>query len=423
MGYNKCMYLHRNRSAFTLIELLVVIAITAILAVVVILIINPTELLRQGRDVTRATDMSTINKAVSLYYQDAMNNPSTLFMGTSSVIYISIPDSAATSTVGDQCQGLNLPTAPTGYTYHCAASSTYMKVNGTGWIPINFNSYSAGSVISKLPVDPVNTTSTNLYYTYETDGIGGFKVAAFFESQKDAPQMANDSGDDPELYEKGSNLALAAGRGLMGYWPMDEGTGSSAMDYSGSNATGVWNGTSAGTNGYYSVGKVGAYSGTFNGSNNYVLDSSNNADLALTKAFTLMAWVKLSASSTDEKVISKRPSYQLAIYSNNIPETEVFIGGTSEDTRSASGGTVLTNGVWYQIVGTYDGTTLKTYVNGSLDRQLAISGAISTTTYALNLGKTADGAANYFNGLIDDARVYNYALPATEIQEMYNAEK
>ncbi len=36
--------------------------------------------------------MGTLNKAISLYYPDAMNNPSTLFMGTSSVIYVSVPD-------------------------------------------------------------------------------------------------------------------------------------------------------------------------------------------------------------------------------------------------------------------------------------------------------------------------------------------
>ena len=72
-------------------------------------------------------DMDTLNKAVSLYYSDAMNNPSTMFMGTSSVIYVSIPDPAATSTAGDQCQGLGLPAAPTGYTYQCATSSTYTK--------------------------------------------------------------------------------------------------------------------------------------------------------------------------------------------------------------------------------------------------------------------------------------------------------
>ncbi len=292
----KIMFIARTKKGFTLIELLVVIAIIAILAVVVVITINPAELLRQGRDATRVSDMGTINKAVSLYYQDAMASPSTMFMGTSSVIYVSVPDPTATAPAGNQCTGLGLPTPPTGYTYQCAASSTYMKVDGTGWIPINFNSYSAGSVISKLPVDPVNTTSTNLYYTYETDGIGGFKLTAFFESQKYASQMASDGGDDPELYEKGTNLALASGRGLVGYWPLDEGSGNTAIDYSGNNNTGTWNGTQTGTSGYYSLGYVGSYTGTFDGSSDYITVASP-IDIPTGNVATVSAWIKPSGYS------------------------------------------------------------------------------------------------------------------------------
>ena len=113
----------------------------------------------------------------------------------------------------------------------------------------------------------------------------------------------------------------------------------------------------------------------------------------------------------------------LTVYNTNVPETEIFIGGSSQDTRSAGGGTVLTTGVWYQIAGTFDGSTVKTYVNGVLDRQVSASGILSSTTYAIDLGKTADGTNNYFNGLIDDARVYNRALSAAQLAALYNGGK
>ncbi len=200
------------KKGFTLVELLVVVALVAVLAVVVVLTLNPPELLRQARDAARVSDIGTLNKAISLYYQNAMDNPNTLFMGTSSVIYISIPDPAATSTVGDQCQGLGLPAAPTGYAYQCAASSTYTKTNGTGWIPINFSSYVAGSVIAKLPKDPTNTTSTNLYYTYTTDGIQ-YELTSMMEASKDrlggsSDLVSTDGGSSPYEYEKGTSLTL-----------------------------------------------------------------------------------------------------------------------------------------------------------------------------------------------------------------------
>jgi prepilin-type N-terminal cleavage/methylation domain-containing protein len=418
---------------FTLIELLVVVAIVAILAVVVVLTINPTELLRQGRDASRVSDMGTLNKAVSLYYQDAMNNPSTLFMGTSSVIYVSIPDTTtATSTAGDQCQGLGLPTAPTNFTYHCAASSTYTMTNGTGWIPINFNTYASsvtGAVISKLPVDPVNTTSTNLYYTYQTDGIGGFKVAAFFESQKDASLMTSDGGNDAELYEKGSNLALASGRGLIGYWPMNEGVGgisgvSQTADVSGNSNTGTWYGTAGGTNStYYSAGKVGSWAGYFNGSNNYI-DLGNSLNFS-SDVQTESFWLVNKGTNKVAYILDRSSNSDVWGY-----HAIVYEGGTLKVSEGSNGGehqTAITyanlnNGDYLCFVYNYPNVTV--YRNGNFYTTLTFTQHFTTgSTYNTVIGRAAGFNNYYFDGIIDDVRIYNRTLSATEIQEMYNAEK
>ena len=101
--------MYNRRRAFTLIELLVVIAIIAVLAVVVVLVLNPPELLRQSRDSNRLSDMSLLNSAVSIYSSD-QGTASSFTLGSSSVIYVSIPDPAATTTAGDRCQGLSLIT-------------------------------------------------------------------------------------------------------------------------------------------------------------------------------------------------------------------------------------------------------------------------------------------------------------------------
>ncbi len=149
------MQKHRG---FTLIELLVVIAIIAILSMVVILTLNPAELLRQSRDSSRVSDAATISSARGIYTTD--NGGS---LGSSSVIYISIPDPGATSTAGDQCQNLGLPSLPATYTYHCANAANNRNIDDSGWIPINFKLISSGTPIGALPVDPVNTSSSRLY--------------------------------------------------------------------------------------------------------------------------------------------------------------------------------------------------------------------------------------------------------------------
>ncbi len=196
------MHFPSARRAFTLIELLVVIAIIAILAVVVVLTLNPAQLLKESRDANRLSDAATLKNALSIYSEDVGGN-----LGSSSVAYISIPDPAATSTAGDQCQGLGLPAAASS-TYHCASSSTFRNTNGIGWIPVNFASTSIGSPISSLPVDPINTTSSGEFYTYETNGTQ-WETTMALESSKYISTEASDGGPYTDLYEQGTNLALA----------------------------------------------------------------------------------------------------------------------------------------------------------------------------------------------------------------------
>ncbi len=190
------------RSAFTLIELLVVIAIIAILAVVVVLTLNPAELLRQTRDANRVSDAATLRSAISIYAEDTGGS-----LGSSSVIYASIPDPIATSTAGDQCQGISFPSAGSD-TYQCASSPSYRNINGTGWIPINFTSISSGAPIGSLPVDPINTSSTGEYYTFTTNGTT-YETTMALESKKYAAIEASDGGIYTDLYEQGTSLTLA----------------------------------------------------------------------------------------------------------------------------------------------------------------------------------------------------------------------
>jgi prepilin-type N-terminal cleavage/methylation domain-containing protein len=191
-----------SHSAFTLIELLVVIAIIAILAVVVVLTLNPAELLRQSRDSNRLSDLATLTSAINLYNAD-QGGASGYSLGTPGVTYISVPDPAATTTAGSDCTGLGFPS---GGAFHCAASSTYRTASSTGWIPVNFANISSASPISNLPIDPVNTTSSNLYYTYQTDGTT-FKLRAIPESTKYLAQAATNQTS----FTAGSNQNLGGG--------------------------------------------------------------------------------------------------------------------------------------------------------------------------------------------------------------------
>ena len=95
----------RSLTGFTLVELLVVIGILAVLTAAVILIINPVEYLRQARDVTRMSDLDSINKALSVLETQGITS-----FGTANTVYISIADNASST-----CGSLGLSALPSGW--------------------------------------------------------------------------------------------------------------------------------------------------------------------------------------------------------------------------------------------------------------------------------------------------------------------
>jgi hypothetical protein len=71
---------------------------------------------------------------------------------------------------------------------------------------------------------------------------------------------------------------------------------------------------------------------------------------------------------------------------------------------------------WTHIAATYDGTTLRLFVNGVQTSTKAVTGSIKTSTGALRFGGNTSWSDEWFSGLIDEVRLYNRALTAAEIQ-------
>ena len=71
---------------------------------------------------------------------------------------------------------------------------------------------------------------------------------------------------------------------------------------------------------------------------------------------------------------------------------------------------------WTHVAGTYDGTTLRLYVNGTQVSSQAKTGALQVNGLPLRIGGNTYGS-EFFRGLIDNLRIYNRALSAAEIQQ------
>ena len=401
-----------TRRAFTLIELLVVIAILAILAVVVVLVLNPAELLKQSRDANRLSDMQTLNSALGFYTTD-QTGASSFSLGSSSVLYVSVPDPMATSSLGDQCQGLGLPALPTGWTYQCASPSVYHNTDGTGWIPVDFKTISAGSPVGSLPVDPVNTTSTRLYYTYATNG-SQYQLYSHFESSKNVPDEALTGGYDPASYKMGTNVNIApfAG-GMTAYWPMNEGSGGTTADLSGYGYTGAINGATWTTSGCLS-GQTNCLS--FDGVDDYVQAPAGIID-AQNLTVCSWAWITYTTSSLMEIIIAD--GYTVGFVntgSSYVSWTNNNTGGTNTPVNSFPLNT------WNYVCATRNGSVLTNlYINGNLLASLSGQGP------GLILNPTVIGAVpdapsyyGFINGYVSGVRVYDSVLSGKEIEALYS---
>jgi prepilin-type N-terminal cleavage/methylation domain-containing protein len=390
--------LSRNRDSFTLIELLVVVAIVAILAVVVIAVLNPAEFLKQGRDSTRVSDLASLNSALNLYQGDGGTS-----FGTASTVYVSLPDSSAT------CANLGLPALPSGYSYHCSATSTYQKADGTGWIPVDFSSISFGSPLGQLPIDPVNTTSSGNYYTYAAGG--SWEMTAMLEAAKYMTVPGS-----PHVQKTGSASGLTPATrgddGLVGYWKFDEEAGATAADASGNGNTGTWSGGAS----HWTAGKVGG-AGIF-GTNNSVSAGTTNIPSGSAPR-TITAWIYPTSDSNGNDIVNIGPTtqYQRFCLSRGTTNNIYFCGQNYD----VAGTLTMPNNAWSHTAVTFDGTNIRLYVNGVLD-SVTDKNLLNTTVDRVNIGSYS-GAAEWFPGLIDDVRIYKRALSAAEILALYNATK
>lgn len=183
------------QKGFTLVELLVVIALIAVLAVAVILTLNPAELLKQGRDSTRISDLANVNSAISFYLSDVNTSSWSGLSSANCYAY------AVTGITLANCQARFSSGVTT------LSTSTSQLVNGTGWLPINLSLISSGSPLPRYPIDPTNNST--YYYAFRPSSTYGFyEINAILESTKYSNQAGTDGGSSTTVYEVGTDLSL-----------------------------------------------------------------------------------------------------------------------------------------------------------------------------------------------------------------------
>jgi hypothetical protein len=211
--------------------------------------------------------------------------------------------------------------------------------------------------------------------------------------------------------------------GLVLALGFDEASGNTALDSSGNNLNGTIR---------EAARVAGRFGGalSFDGVNDWVtVPDTTGSPLDLTTGVTLEAWVKPETlNGWDTAILKERGAGNLsyALYAHDgapvggaaAPAGYVRALGVDQAVRDDA---PLAIGEWSHIAMTYDGATMRFYVNGTLVASRSQTGNVAVGNGALRIGGNNVFAGEFFRGLIDEVRVYNRALSAAEIAQDMNS--
>ena len=200
--------------------------------------------------------------------------------------------------------------------------------------------------------------------------------------------------------------------GLVAAYAFDEGSGATAADASGNGNTGTV------TNATWAAGRYGSAL-SFNGASSLV-SVPNSSSLQLSSGMTLEAWVNPSTVSSAWRDVIYKGNDNYYLEGTSVNDGKPDGGGTFGGANAnAYGSAALTANAWSYVALTYDGATLRLYVNGTLAGSQAKTGAIATSTNPLQIGGDSIWG-QFFSGLIDEVRIYNLPEPLDVIQHDMN---
>lgn len=211
----------------------------------------------------------------------------------------------------------------------------------------------------------------------------------------------------------------------VGYWKLSDISGTSAADSSTNNNSGTYAG------GYIFLGSAGPSNlngGVILDGTSGIITVNSIAAYNLT-SWSAEGWIILSSApgNINSYILVERwtggsnpINYSIGV---NIDATAAGMAQTGYYTGSAwvtAKGPVLQVGILYQIVGTYDGTTLKLYVNGAMVSSITSSSHV-TSNDGLIIGAGNQASTSFFPGTISSISLYNTALSASRVKAHYLA--
>jgi len=267
---------------------------------------------------------------------------------------------------------------------------------------------------------------SQLLRCYVQDAATVMSIKGYFSTPTAIENGTNTSGirevlraTSPSVCMQVSAYGTIVPDDLQGYWKFDENSGSVAFDSSGNGNAG----TLAGGAGFTSIGKTsGALS--LNGAGAYV-NISNDSMFDLSDAGTVSLWFKTNNfTNAYPHLLSRGASsgwdtdgWSLYMFQSGLLGVGMRNGATSNALSTGGNGQL---GAWKHVAATWNGTRITLYINGAYSASTAQTIVPPSTGKMMQIGRHQESAGGWFNGSIDEVRIYNRALTSDEVALLYS---
>lgn len=429
----------RSPSGFTLIELLVTIAVLAVISSAVLVVLNPLERINQSRDSVKQAHISSIGlalKSYSIFSTGAYPSPALV-----------------ESSLEGSGQLTAFPTNPSQAVFSCAS------VSGTGAVPVNGYCYNTlppyGAVVYAGLEAQANikycSAGQTAWYVWSAiaggSGIvctttGGEPAPDVAEFVTIAPNPSPGTSPDPSFlpfptptptpfvppmptptptpFVLPSPTPTPASSPVPSPPPPPVGQVSS-WTFPTSTLVDDINGCPGCSNVGATWTTPGVVSGAwdFNGSTSY-LNLGTFTYFDNKSAFSVVVWVRPDFNQThaSSPTVFTNGSNAKIEFNANSDDWKFSFRNSGGIIPVETSGTSWLAGTWNMLAVTFDGTTLRSYWNGAFNTQGPFTGPIITANSPTYIGRNAAGS-NYFDGMVDELKIYNQALTAAEVTNLF----